>query len=403
MDDEPVFVQYSSGSTRDPHGCVLRGAAIAAQLSSLERALGLDAERDRFVAWLPLSHDMGMFGCLLLPAYWTGTPLVLSTPSRFVTRPQSWFADCARFGATISCAPNFALELAARTAKLVKPKRIPMRRLVVRCEPVDVGTLRRASAALGPERLAWEALLPAYGLAETVLAATMTPTGEGPTALLVDRDLLSHGDITELPKNHEADSAPRSVTSCGVPLDGVELDLMADSGVGEIRLRSSSLADGYLSQPHRTAEHFTSAGLLTGDLGFLHDQGLYVTGRKDDLLVLGGRNVYARDIEAAVTAAGSVRPGSCAVVQVRTASGDRLVAVAEPIDNHPPLSLLAERMATVAMHLIGVRLSECVFLPRGMFPKTPSGKTQRFRCCEIAEDRRFSQAKRVIIRRLMTG
>ena len=119
--DEPVFVQYSSGSTSAPQGCVVSAGAIARQLTTLSHALELDPHTDLQVAWLPLSHDMGFFGCLLLSAYWTGAPLILSSPQRFLLGPQSWFGDCADFGATLTCGPNFALELVAKTAGLLPP------------------------------------------------------------------------------------------------------------------------------------------------------------------------------------------------------------------------------------------------------------------------------------------
>lgn len=393
-ENEPVFIQYSSGSTTDPRGCVLSAKAIARQLGMLERALELDCERDSKVDWLPLSHDMGLFACLLMTAYWTGTSQTLSTPGRFVTNPGSWFADCASFGATLTCVPNFALELAARVAHTLSGDPIPMRRLVVGGERVDPNTLRRACEALGAHRLPPQALMPAYGMAEAVLAVTMSPLGQGPTVLEVEREALSRGLVQPTEARSAQPGKTTLLTSAGPPLAGNEVGIVDGGDVGEVRVRSMSLADGYLHSPELTRERFTPAGLLTGDIGFVQDRNLYITGRLDDLLFVAGRNVYARDIESALVQTGAVRPGSCAVVQVPE-DPERLVAVLEPFGKHSDLTSVGEQMREMARKAAGVRLTECLFLPHGQFPKTPSGKTQRFRCQELATERSVPGGTRV--------
>jgi acyl-CoA synthetase (AMP-forming)/AMP-acid ligase II len=364
--DDPACVQYSSGSTSEPRGCVLTGGAIAHQLATLARALAIDPERDSGVVWLPLSHDMGLFGCLLL-TYWTGHRVAIGTPQRFLTQPGTWFEDCARFGATVSAAPNFALDVAARVATARMPSPFPMRRLVIGGERVEAATLRRAVDVLGPDRLDWRALVPAYGLAEAVLAVTMTPIDEGPTVV-----------------EHDAAAAP--LVSAGPPLPGVELSVDGDGDVGDIVVHSPSLAEGYLDDPAATAERFTADGLRTGDLGFLRDGHLYVTGRVDDLLCVAGRNLYARDIEVSLAAVPGVRPGGCAVVDVDGGAAPRLVAVVEPRADHPDFAVMAEQLGAATRAAAGVMLDECVFVERGQLPKTPSGKVQRFRCRELAAD-----------------
>jgi fatty-acyl-CoA synthase len=399
--EEQVFVQYSSGTTSEPRGSTLSAGAIANQLSMLEVALRTDPEADVCVGWVPVSHDMGLFGCVLLMGYWVGARLVLSPPERFVSAPQSWFADCARFGATITCAPNFGLHMAARLASQLPDAAVPIRRLVLGGERVDPLTMERACAALGPSRLPKKALMPAYGLAEVVLAATIAPFEAEPAVLSLDRRELARGTVRPF-ESHAASDTPSLVTSVGVPLQGVEVDILGREDVGEVRVRSPSLSDGYLNAPKATAERFTPQGLLTGDLGFLYDGSLYITGRKSDLLVVGGRNVYARDLEVAILSLGGIRWGSCALVVVDEGVEPRLVAVVEPVEDHPEFSLLAERMATAVRSAAGVRLSECVFLGEGCFPRTPSGKPQRFRCQEIASDRAFSAAERCVPGKAMT-
>lgn len=391
---EPVFVQYSSGSTSDPRGCVLSARAIAHQLTMLEAALQFDPESDVSVNWLPLSHDMGLFGCLLLTAYWADTRLVLGTPERFLTSPQSWFADCAAFGASTAAGPNFALELTARVARMLPPHTRAMSRVILGGERVEARTLERALEALGPLRLPRHALMPAYGLAEAVLAVTMTSTEKEPTVLTVDREALARGQVRTIEPDARSNSEAMSVVSAGLPLPGNEVEILGEAEVGEIRVRSDSLAEGYLTSSGSDRQRFTSKGLMTGDIGFLREGELYVTGRIDDLLIVAGRNVLASDIEVALLESGLSRPGSCAVVQAGDGP-ERLVAVLEPVDNHPDFSVMAVQLRQAARQVAGVRLDECVFLPRGHFPKTPSGKTQRFRCREIAGERSLPAGTRI--------
>jgi acyl-CoA synthetase (AMP-forming)/AMP-acid ligase II len=378
--DEEVFVQYSSGSTTDPRGCMLTADAIAHQLSALELALQTDPDRDLGVSWLPLSHDMGLFGCLLL-SYWTGTPLVLGSPTRFLTRPFTWFDDCARSGATITVAPNFAFELAARAARARAPGTFPMRKCIVGGERVELRTLRELQRAVGSDLFPDSALIPAYGLAEAVLAVTITPLTEPPRVLDVDPRALANHEVAPT----ESGASPSlALVSAGRPLPGNEVRIAGTGDIGEICVRSPSLALGYLERPDLTAEKFRSGELQTGDLGFVSDGELFVTGRLDDMLSVGGRNVFARDIEIELAKVGGIRPGSCAVVDVDRDGERRLVLVAELADTHPEPAQLARRVNRIARETAGVQVRDCLFVPRGRLPKTPSGKVQRFRCRELA-------------------
>lgn len=368
-----VFVQYTSGSTTEPQGCVLTARAIACQLASLEAALAIDPERDTGVVWLPLSHDMGLFGCLML-TYWTGHRLVLGTPQRFLRDPASWFGDCARFGATVSAAPGFALDISTRVARSRLPRPFPMTRLVIGGERVEADTLSRATEVLERIGVPPSALLPAYGLAEAVLAVSISPLGRQPRVV---------------------EDGTRHVVSAGPPLPGCDVRILGDAAVGEIVVRTRSLADGYLEAPGVTAERFTDEGLLTRDIGFTRDGEVFVTGRIDDLMILGGRNVYAHDLEASVRGLEGLRSGGCSVVDIDGPDGQRLVAVVEPADSHPDYAVMAQNIRRRIREAGGVTITECVFMPRGELPKTPSGKIQRFRCKEIAASRASGNALRV--------
>jgi fatty-acyl-CoA synthase len=382
--DRPAVIQYSSGSTGAPTGCVLSAGSVAWQLRALQQALDIDPETDVGVAWLPLSHDMGLFGCLLL-TYWTGHPLVLGTPQRFLTQPQTWLQDCARFGATVTASPPFGMAFATRVAARLPALRSPMRTVVIGGERI-APTVLDAAEALAPWGFSRSALVPAYGLAEAVLAVTMTPLQRGPRVIDVDSDDLAQGRVRLVDADRDRAGATTAVTSAGLPLPGVKVTAGDSGGVGEICVESPGLADGYFNDPTRTAERFQPSGLNTRDLGFVLDGELYVTGRADDLMTIAGRNVYAHEVENAISTLDGVRPGNCAVVDVAGSSTPRVIALLEPRDHHPELSLLAGRVGARALQASGVRIEECVFLPRGQLPKTPSGKIQRYRCREIAAD-----------------
>jgi fatty-acyl-CoA synthase len=375
--DAEVFVQYSSGSTSDPRGCVLTADAIAHQLSALEHGLETDPAADVGVSWLPLSHDMGLFGCLLL-SYWTGTRLVLGSPTRFLSSPATWFEDCAREQATITVAPNFAFELAVRAARARPPGSVAISKCIVGGERVERGTLRRARDAFGlPE----SAFIPAYGLAEAVLAVTMTPVADRPRVAYVDPHALASGKVVP---TEAGDPDGTALVSAGPPLPGIGIDIDGSGGVGEICVSSPSLAMGYLARLELTSRAFGSGALRSGDLGFMSGGELYVTGRLDDMLCVAGRNVFARDIEAELQRARGIRPGSCAVVDVERDGTRRLVLLAELDDRHPDLRALAASVDRIARETAAVQVRECLFVPRGRLPKTPSGKVQRFMCRELA-------------------
>jgi fatty-acyl-CoA synthase len=386
-----VFVQYSSGSTNEPKGCVLSAGAIARQLEMSAAAVELDPERDVGVGWLPFSHDMGLFGALML-TYWNGRRLVQGTPERFLTQPWSWFQDCARFGATTGATPSFALALAGRTAELLGPEPVPMRRMIVGGERVNAPAIAQACEVLGGNRLPLSAVMPAYGLAEAVLAVTMTPLGSGPRFLNVDR---GQATLAEQHGDEGAELSAATLVSAGPPLPGNTITIDGPDQFGEILVQGPTLASGYLDDPALTQSKFTPDGLRTGDIGFLHDDHLFIAGRVDDLMTIAGRNIYARDLEDCVSVIPGVRPGGCGIVDVPSGEGTRLVAVIEPTDHHPEFSVLAETILEQTRAVAGVGIDDFVFVPRGTLPKTPSGKVQRFRCREIAVESKDDTVVRV--------
>jgi fatty-acyl-CoA synthase len=381
-DGDVFFVQYSSGSTSEPKGCMLTPAAVDAQLSQLQATLQLDPERDRASSWLPLSHDWGLFGGLLCP--WSnGVPAVLGTPERYVTDPASWFADAARLGATATLGPPFALSLTARALRAsALPAPLRLHTVVTGSERVDWPRLERARDELAEHGLPVTALRPGYGLAEATLAVTMHPRGEPLRALEADsRALWSDGAVVP------ADGAGGTwLVSNGPALDRSSLRIAGEREVGEIVVASPSLACGYLDDADATARRFRDGELLTGDFGFLHDGELYVVGRLDDMIVVDGRNLFLGEVEAELCSEAGVRTGGCVVVEVAHGDAERLTIVAETDPTGADRARLAGRLRARARRAAALRVDDVVFVEPGALPKTPSGKVQRFRCRQLVLD-----------------
>jgi fatty-acyl-CoA synthase len=378
--DELAFVQYSSGSTSTPKGCLLSADAIAAQLDMLAARLDLEGPAEQGVSWLPLSHDMGFFGCLML-SFAKGMRLLVSTPRRFVRAPRTWFEDCARVGATITAGPNSGLDLAARAAAVAPPPPLAVRKLVLGGERVELRTLEAAIDALGPAGLDWRDLLPAYGLAEAVLAVTMPRVADAPRVVHVRSEAVLHGEL-ELVEDGASEGATAYV-GLGPPVGDAVVRVDGDA-IAEIYVESPSLASGYAGQPELTAERFTERGVRTGDLGFVSGGELFVVGRIDDMLTLGGLNVHSAEIEAELDLVPGVRRGTAVLVELPDGPRHRLVVLAEPDGEPADFDDIAAALRLATARASGLQPEECVFVSAGAVPKTPSGKVQRHHCRRLA-------------------
>jgi fatty-acyl-CoA synthase len=378
--DAAVFIQFSSGTTGDPRGVELTEQAIDAHLTILSESVGIDPERDIGYTWLPLSHDMGFFGCAIL-AWYNGIPGAIATPERFLGSPRSWFDDCAEFHATVTAGPPFALDVAAR-AERVRTSGTPLslRLCLVGAEQIRWETLVQASETFGPRGFELATLTPAYGLAEATLAVTVDALTSEPSFIDVAGDDLASGTVRVV---EASDPDARRLVSCGTPLRTV--DVAIEPNDHEIAVASSSMASGYYANGTLTAERFRDGMFRTGDHGFLQGDRLFITGRSDDLLVIAGRNVYVQELEQHLGTDLDVRTGNCAVV-TPSDGGARAIVVAETDAERVDIQALATRLHREAAERAGLSIHQFVFLPRGAFPKTPSGKVQRHRCRALVAD-----------------
>jgi 8-amino-7-oxononanoate synthase len=394
--DTLAMLQYTSGSTDRPKGVMLSHANLMANIHATHRAFGIQAE-DSSVFWLPMYHDMGLVGGILVPAF-TGATNVSISPATFLQSPITWLAAIGTYRATISGGPNFAYDLCVRKINDEQRATLDLSSWAlafVGAEPIEPGTLERFAAAFAPCGFKPHAFYPCYGLAEATLMVSGPWRDSGATVGTFRDTALTEKRVEPVP--NDAPQARRLV-ACGSPVDGLRVAIVdlhsgaeaAPGRVGEIWVAGASVGQGYWHKPGQTRRSFdarlsdTGEGpfLRTGDLGFMHEGHLYVTGRLDDLIIVRGLNRYPQDIEA--TARGShplLETGHGAAFVADDRGRQRLVLVQEvahkgAVDFAPVLD--AVRRAVLDEH--GLALDAVVLVRGGTIPRTSSGKTQRHAC-----------------------
>jgi len=395
--EDLAFLQYTSGSTSSPKGVMLTHANLLANAALIQHGFGTTSE-SRGVFWLPLYHDMGLIGGVLQPLFCGGTSTLLAAAA-FLQRPALWLEEISRTRATISGGPDFAFDLCARRITEDERRRLDLSSWQVAftgAERVRAQTLDRFATAFAPSGFRQEAFFPCYGLAEATLMVSGGPRGRRPAIVHVSANGLTSHKVEEVPPD---DASSRALSGCGVCLPGQQVFVVdpdtrrlcdADS-VGEIWVSGPSVAQGYFENPARTAETFggyladSGAGpfLRTGDLGFLRDGQLYVTGRMKDLLIIRGRNYYPDDIEQSVLGAHpALRLGCCVAVAIDDGESERLVIVQEV---EPRLREFDSSAALQAIHRAittqhEVEIDSILLVKAGEIPKTSSGKPRRAAC-----------------------
>ncbi|HEY2945355.1 MAG TPA: GNAT family N-acetyltransferase [Vicinamibacteria bacterium] len=391
-----ALLQYTSGSTTEPRGVVVTHGNLVSTTRLIEDAFGL-TEADRSVTWLPPYHDMGLVGGILQPLY-SGAATAILSPLAFLRRPALWLETISRTRATVCGASNFAYDLCVRRVPPAARAGLDLRSWRVAfngAEPVRPETLDAFCDAFAPCGFRPTALLPCYGLAEATLLVTGADRDAAPVRISVSARALEEGRAE--PTSPDAPSA-RALVGCGSPRPGQEVRIVdpatripaAAGRVGEIWVRGPGVAKGYWRRPEQTAATFAAllAGgegpyLRTGDLGFVHERELFVTGRLKDVVVVRGRNHYPQDIEATAEAAHrAVRPGRAAAFAVHEGGEERLVLaceVARPLAARASAAVMsAVGEAVAARH--GLALHALCLLEPGALPRTPSGKPRRQAC-----------------------
>ena len=396
-----AVLQHSSGTTGLKKGVALTWRQIRDQVDSVAHALHANGE-DRIVSWLPIYHDMGLIATFLLPVT-LGAMVVSIDAFEWLTRPDMFFDEIARFRGTICWLPNFAFNHLIRTRDRDRHYDLSSMRAVIDCsEPCKPETIENFIQVFEPHGLRPDAVQVCYGMAEIVFAATQTPSGTQPRRVTIDRAALSErSEIVQLP-----DDAAGGVRflSVGRPIKDVELRItaratggiarlargLAEIGIGskrqgvtiagEIEVRSPFLFDGYFRNPAATDAGMEGSWFRSGDIGFILDGELYVCGRSKEMLIVHGRNYYANDIEALVNKLAGVKPGRVVAVGVFDSVTGTEEAVVLAETTLPDLADRAELEMAIrkrVFDVLNLTLRRVDIAGEGTLVKTTSGKISR--------------------------
>lgn len=384
--DDVCYLQYSSGSTRFPHGVTIKqSSAISNCRGNAMHGVKIQ-DGDRVMSWLPFYHDMGLVGTMLTLMATQVSVDYLPT-EYFARRPMLWVDLLSRNRATITYGPTFGYELIARRATPARLEGIDLSALRVAglgAEMIRADSMREFTEIFSPVGFSDKAFLASYGMAETTLAVSFSPAGEGLEVDVVDEDRMSSDHVAEPPAND--DVKLREVVNCGIPMPEYDLEIrnedgaiLSDRGIGKIYVRGPSVMVGYFMDPAGTRAVLDNDGWLdTGDMGYMLNGSLYIVGRAKDLIILNGRNHWPQDIEWTVEQIDRLRSGDCAAISVPGPGREEVAMIlvqARVSDQDERITLIAEIKKRLQKEL-SVACRVALVKPSSL-PRTSSGKLSR--------------------------
>ncbi len=393
--DTLAFLQYTSGSTGEPKGVMITHGCLMQNQEMLKQAFGHTKDLVG-VGWLPLFHDMGLIGNVIQPIY-MGAYCVMISPISFVQKPIRWLQAISKYQATTSGAPNFAYDLLCDRVTEEQAAQLDLSSWEVAfcgAEPVQTATMKQFSRKFASCGFKSTAFYPCYGMAEATLIITGGDKAKSPTVKYLDKIALEENKVVI------ADNQPGTTTivSAGYPwLDGTiaiadpdSLTECAANKIGEIWFSSSSVGQGYWQLPAKTQETFQASlngqgkYLRTGDLGFIDNRELYITGRLHDVLVFWGLNHYPQQIEQTVEQCHpGLKPNCGAAFSIEVEGKARLVVAQEIERTYRQFLVMDEVVAAIRWQIFQehfIDIYSIVLLKPGRIPKTSSGKVQRSAC-----------------------
>ena len=382
-----AYIQATSGSTGLPKCVALSHTNLLANLEQIGRALRF-TEHDVLVGWLPLFHDMGLIGCFLMTAYWQFTGVLMS-PYRFLRNPLSFLQAISTYRGTSSGNPTFAYALLTkrvRDADLASLDLSSWSKALCGSEPVSLETLENFAGKFRSCGFPAHSFVPCYGLAEATLAVTMHPLGEPLGAEWLDRTALANH--LAQPGTTEDEQGAVRVVDCGFPVEGTQVEVRAETGaalseglIGHVWVKGPSLMQGYYESV--TAAGLPDGWLKTGDLGYLRNGRLFVTGRHKDLVIIRGQKYLPLDFETAAAKVSRGRVVAFGIEQAETGTEGLCILCEEPRQPPPDWEVLRAEVQRDVTTRTGVIAAGIHFVPRNSIPHTTSGKLQRSKAREM--------------------
>jgi fatty-acyl-CoA synthase len=382
--DDVCFLQYSSGSTRFPHGVVVTHRSLLANVAAHSHGMAF-APSDRCISWLPWYHDMGLVGCFLSMIANQVSADYLKTED-FARRPLAWLDLVSRNpGTSCSFSPTFGYDICARrvSSQTSVAERFDLTRWRIAGNGADMirpDVMQNFVNAFAPAGFKASAFLPSYGLAEATLAVTIMPPGEGIRVELVEEERLSGA-----PRDLSRPARYRAIVNCGVPVRGMAVEIrgeggqaVADHRIGKVWCRGTSLMQGYYRDPEATADCMQAGWLDTGDMGYLADGYLFIVGRAKDMIIINGKNHWPQDIEWAVEQLPGFHQGDIAAFAMETEQGEEVPAVLVHcrVSDPDERMRLHEQIRDKVRSVTGMNCLVELVPPRTL-PRTSSGKLSR--------------------------
>ena len=384
--EDIVILQHSSGTTGLQKGVALSHKAVLNQLEAYSKAIQLDPEKDVIASWLPLYHDMGLISCFLMPVL-LRVPVVELSPFDWVRAPYKLMQAVSQYKGTLSWLPNFAYNFCANKIRERNLEGVDLStwRAIINCsEPVHAESHRLFAEKLEKFGLRPQSLQTSYAMAENVFGVTQSSLDAGPTVVEIDRESFMMERIVTPPV---AGRPSMKVMSSGRALDNTKIRVINENGdenldrmVGEIMLQSDCMLSGYYNRPDATELAMRDGWYMTGDYGFLADGELYVSGRKKDMIIVGGKNIYPQDLEALTSEVPGVHPGRTVAFGMydEEAGTEEVVIIAE-VDSEEPSEqeVIADAIRKHVTKSSAIALRHVKVVGEKWIVKTSSGKTAR--------------------------